>query len=211
MEGYYWRFCRRPPRAAHRRAVRRLPRARRPVGASSRSPRTPAASCAGSNAARAWADPDGLGVAACERRRRARCCAAPSAGSWSTSAPDARLEAVLEGRAEWPRRALGGLGLAQAAPGLPQYWHPHLLGARVRGEARLGGETVDARRLRRPTREKNWGGAFPGDWWWGQAGFGDGAMAAFAGGRLRGPLRRERARRPRGRRGRRARAAGARS
>ena len=100
---------------------------------------------------------------------------------------DARLEAVLEGRTGWPHRALGGVGVAQVAPGLPQYWHPVVLGARVRGEATLGGETVsldgwDA------YIEKNWGSVFPGLWWWGQAGFGDGAMAAFAGGRLAGPL-----------------------
>ncbi|HET8952235.1 MAG TPA: tocopherol cyclase family protein [Solirubrobacteraceae bacterium] len=100
--------------------------------------------------------------------------------------PDARLEATLEGRAAWPLR-LSAVGLAQAVPGLPQYWHPAVLGARVRGEAMLGGERVvldgwDA------YVEKNWGGSFPGEWWWGQAALGDGAMAAFAGGRLGGPL-----------------------
>jgi hypothetical protein len=62
-----------------------------------------------------------------------------------------------------------------------------VLGARVRGEAVVGGETVavdgwDA------YVEKNWGSSFPARWWWGQAGFGDGAMAAFAGGLLAGPL-----------------------
>ena len=66
----------------------------------------------------------------------------------------------------------------------------------MRGEAVLGGERssldgFDA------YAEKNWGGAFPGEWWWGQAGFGDGAMAAFAGGRLGGPLAAERDRRAR--------------
>jgi len=101
--------------------------------------------------------------------------------------PDARLEAVLEGRMPWPRARSGALGLAQSVPGLPQYWHPAVLGARVHGEAVLGGERVmldgwDA------YVEKNWGGAFPGEWWWGQAGLGDGAMAAFAGGRLHGPV-----------------------
>jgi len=101
--------------------------------------------------------------------------------------PDARLEAVLEGRAGWPRRRLGALGLAHAAPGLPQYWQPAVLGARVRGEAVLGGETVSLDGWDGYV-EKNWGGEFPGEWWWGQAALGDGAMAAFAGGRLGGPL-----------------------
>jgi hypothetical protein len=100
---------------------------------------------------------------------------------------DARLEAVLEGRVEWPRRALGGLGLAQAIPGLPQYWHPVVLGARVRGEAVLDGATVSLDGWDAYV-EKNWGGTFPGEWWWGQAALGEGAMAAFAGGRLGGPL-----------------------
>jgi tocopherol cyclase len=100
--------------------------------------------------------------------------------------PDARLDVTLEGRVGWPHR-LGAVGLAQAVPGLPQYWHPAVLGARARGEAVLGGERLaidgwDA------YVEKNWGGAFPGVWWWGHAAFGDGAMAAFAGGRLGGPL-----------------------
>ena len=101
--------------------------------------------------------------------------------------PDARIEAVVEGRAEWPRRAFGGLGPAHAVPGLPQYWHPWLLHARVRGEAVLGGETIDLDGFD-AYAEKNWGASFPGRWWWGQAGFGDGALAAFAGGRLGGPL-----------------------
>jgi hypothetical protein len=101
--------------------------------------------------------------------------------------PDARLDAAIEGRAEWPRRALGGLGIAQAIPGLPQYWHPAVLGARVRGEAVLGGETISLDGWDAYV-EKNWGGTFPGEWWWGQAALGDGAMAAFAGGRLGGPL-----------------------
>jgi hypothetical protein len=99
----------------------------------------------------------------------------------------ARLEAVLEGRVEWPHRGLGGIGVAQVVPGLPQYWHPVLLGARVRGEAALGPETVSLDGWEAYV-EKNWGGAFPGVWWWGQAGFGDGAMTAFAGGRLAGPV-----------------------
>jgi hypothetical protein len=136
------------------------------------------------NAPHAAADPGRLGAAAWDGEPILR-------GSERRLAvdlgPDARLEAVLEGRTGWPRRAFGGLGPAQVVPGLPQYWHPHLLGAHVRGEAAVGGETIDLAGFS-SYAEKNWGGAFPGEWWWGQAGFGGGALAAFAGGRLGGPL-----------------------
>jgi hypothetical protein len=132
----------------------------------------------------ARADPDALGAAAWEggsavlRGSERRVAAGLGA--------DARLEAALDGRVGWPRRGLGGLGIAQVVPGLPQYWHPAVLGARVRGEAILGAETVSLDGWEAYV-EKNWGGTFPGVWWWGQAGFGDGVMAAFAGGRLAGP------------------------
>ena len=66
-------------------------------------------------------------------------------------------------------------------PWLGQYWAPHLLGARVTGsfgERSLDGASVYA--------EKNWGAAFADHWWWGQAGFDDGAGVAFAGGRVHG-------------------------
>ena len=62
-----------------------------------------------------------------------------------------------------------------------------MLGARVRGEAVLGGATLSLDGWDAYV-EKNWGGTFPGEWWWGQAALGEGAMAAFAGGRLGGPL-----------------------
>jgi hypothetical protein len=128
------------------------------------------------NAERAWADPAALGAAAWDgeepvlRGSERRIAAALG---------DSRLEAVLEGRAVWPRR---GLGIAHVVPGLPQYWQPVVLSARVRGEAVLAGETVSLDGWEAYV-EKNWGRDFPGVWWWGQAGFGDGAMAAFAGGR----------------------------
>ena len=98
---------------------------------------------------------------------------------------DARLELRFEGRHEWPARAFGGIGPAQLVPGLPQYWHPHLLGARVSGEARLGAETVGFDGAT-AYAEKNWGPAFTEHWWWGQAqGFaGADACVAFAGGRV---------------------------
>ena len=99
----------------------------------------------------------------------------------------AALDVAIDPVQPWPRRATGGLGLAHAVPGLHQYWHPHLLLGRVAGSATLDGATVplgDATVY----AEKNWGSAFAGHWWWGQAhGLGDGvACVAFAGGRLLG-------------------------
>jgi hypothetical protein len=106
---------------------------------------------------------------------------------------DARLDVTLEAPGRWPRRAFGGLGAAQAIPGLSQYWHPWLLHARVRGRAVVGARAVDLDGAV-AYAEKNWSnGGFPETWWWGQAhGFGeDGdACVAFAGGRAGvGPLR----------------------
>ena len=103
--------------------------------------------------------------------------------------PGARLDVSFADRRPWPRRMFGGLGLAQAIPGLGQYWHPHELGARVSGTAELGpvrvsldGATAYA--------EKNWGSAFARHWWWGQAhGFPDpDVCVAFAGGGVRLPV-----------------------
>jgi hypothetical protein len=93
--------------------------------------------------------------------------------------PDARLDLRIEQRVEWPRRAFGGVGAAQIVPGLPQYWHPWLLGGRVRG-GEWDGALVYA--------EKNWGPRFTEHWWWGQAqGFaGADACVSFAGGRVLG-------------------------
>src|SRR3954468_19151031 len=106
---------------------------------------------------------------------------------------DANVDIGFEDCVPWPPRwAFGGIGPAQALPGLSQYWHPHLLGARVRGAARAGAAAFD---LDGATAyaEKNWGaGGHPPAWWWGQAhGFGrDDACVAFAGGRASlGPLR----------------------
>jgi hypothetical protein len=99
--------------------------------------------------------------------------------------PDARVDVRFAERVAWPaRRAFGGIGPAQAIPGLSQYWHPHLLGGRVRGQAIIGGAVVD---LDGATAyaEKNWGaGGHPPAWWWGQAhGFErEDVCVAFAGG-----------------------------
>src|SRR3954469_9632959 len=97
----------------------------------------------------------------------------------------AALDATIEPVTPWPRRSLGALGVAHRVSGLGQYWHPHLLLGRTTGSAILGGAVVP---LDGATAyaEKNWGSAFAGHWWWGQAhGFADGATCvAFAGGRL---------------------------
>jgi len=98
---------------------------------------------------------------------------------------DARVDVAFADRRSWPSRwAFGGIGPAQSIPGLSQYWHPHLLGARVSGTARAGGAALD---LDGATAyaEKNWGSAgHPPAWWWGQAhGFARAdACVAFAGG-----------------------------
>jgi hypothetical protein len=127
----------------------------------------------------ARADGRGLGVEAGEVLRASEAALRVDLG------PDARLEVALADRRGWPARAFGGIGPAQVVPGLPQYWHPHLLGARVTGQVRLEGEAVD---LSRATAyaEKNWGPAFTEHWWWGQAqGFPSAdACVAFAGGRV---------------------------
>lgn len=115
------------------------------------------------------------------------------ARSVSVRLGDARLDAILEAPGRWPRRAFGALGVAQAIPGLSQYWHPWLLRARVRGTAVLNGRTVDLDGAI-AYGEKNWSnGGFPETWWWGQAHAFDtdpDACVAFAGGRAGvGPLR----------------------
>ncbi len=105
--------------------------------------------------------------------------------------PGARLDVRIHDPRPWPRRAFGGLGLAQAVPGLGQYWHPHLLGGRASGTATIGDTELDLDGFE-IYAEKNWGaGGFPGRWWWGQAhGFQDpSACVAFAGGDVRfGPI-----------------------
>jgi len=104
----------------------------------------------------------------------------------------ATLRAEVEESVPWPRRAFGGSGPAQVVPGLSQYWHPWLLGGRVRGSACLGGEEVGLDGAR-AYAEKNWGaGGFPDVWWWGhaQAFSREDVCVAFAGGRAGvGPLR----------------------
>jgi hypothetical protein len=108
-----------------------------------------------------------------------------------TLGDDARLDATLSAPVGWPRRAYGALGVGHGVPWLGQYWHPHVLGARVDGRMRLSGSDW---RFDGATgyAEKNWGAGFPQRWWWGQAsgvGDHDDACVAFAGGDVRvGPV-----------------------
>jgi tocopherol cyclase len=99
--------------------------------------------------------------------------------------PDCRLDVSFSDELPWPRRAFGALGPAHAVPFLPQYWHPVVLRAEVRGRVRAGALDL---RLDGAVgyAEKNWGGGgFPGHWWWGHAdAFGDDVSASFAGGRV---------------------------
>lgn len=88
----------------------------------------------------------------------------------------ARIDVRFADRVGWPHRMFGALGPAHAVPGLPQYWQPHMLGARVEGGG-LDGALAYA--------EKNWGPAFAPHWWWGQAFFEADVCAAFAGGPVR--------------------------
>jgi tocopherol cyclase len=125
----------------------------------------------------ARADADRLGVEAGELLR-----AGPD--GLRVRLGDAHLEAAFSGRRDWPRRIWSALGPAHWAPGLGQYWSPHLLGAHVSGSAVLGDRRLqlDGARV---YAEKNWGAAFARHWWWGQAWLEEDSGLAFAGGRLR--------------------------
>jgi hypothetical protein len=130
----------------------------------------------------AAADPARLGV------RAEDALVADARGLQVDLGPDARLDVALADAVPWPRRAFGALGPAQSLPGLHQYWHPHLLGGRAVGRARLGGEEVSLDGA--AYAEKNWGAAFSAHWWWGQAFPEPSVCVAFAGGRIRvGPVR----------------------
>jgi hypothetical protein len=131
----------------------------------------------------AFADPRRLGVRLADAQGR-EILVADESGLRVDLGDDARLDVWFARPVPWPRRVLGGVGPAHLLPNLGQYWHPHLLGARVEGSAVLAGRAValggaDA------YAEKNWGKAgFPPVWWWGQAhGFErPDVCVAFAGG-----------------------------
>jgi hypothetical protein len=169
MEGYYWRFV----DPAGGRVVIVLcgvtagPDGRWAVVALARHPEGTVHHAV---APVAEADGGGLGVRAGDVLR------GDAERLWVDLGEPARLDVRLSGRVGWPRRAFGALGPAHSVPGLPQYWHPHLLGARVEGGG-LDGALAYA--------EKNWGPGFPAHWWWGQAFFDPEVCAAFAGGPVR--------------------------
>lgn len=100
------------------------------------------------------------------------------------------MDVLLRDAWRWPRRSLGGLGLGHVVPRLSQYWHPHTLGATVRGSAWFGGREL-ALDGSSAYGEKNWGrGGTPRAWWWGQATCAPEVVLAFAGGVLDvGPAR----------------------
>ena len=94
---------------------------------------------------------------------------------------DVHLDLRFSDHFAWPLRTAGG-GVFSVVPFLGQYWHPHVLDARVEGSG------LDGARL---YAEKNWGRGFPEFWWWGQAqGFArDDVTVAFTGGVLEaGPV-----------------------
>jgi hypothetical protein len=177
MEGYYWRIV----DAASGRVVVALCGVQRRGGAPDRGlvAMATAEGVAWTQAAPVRAGHRALALEAGDALRA-------SAGALRVDlGPDRRLDVRLAGGA-WPLR-LPGLGLAGLLPAMPQYWHPHTIGARARGVAEIDGERLAIDGL--AYAEKNWGPAFPGAWWWGSAVDVDAAVA-FAGGELRaGPLR----------------------
>lgn len=194
MEGYYWRFT---DRARGRVVVALLGVSRDAEGAGWG---TVALGARGGGpvsllrelvAERAWADPRGLAVTAHHDGREV--FAADRDGVRVDLGDGARLAVAVLDAHRWPARAFGGIGPAQAVPGLSQYWHPHLLGGRAEGRLELEGADWELDGAA-AYAEKNWGPGhgFPPAWWWGQShGFARAdACVAFAGGRAAvGPLR----------------------
>ena len=110
-----------------------------------RWPRIRGASCAASRPRRPGATPTARDCASgTSFARMLRRCDADLG-------PGARVQATFERPVRWPRRACGAMGPAQAVPGLSQYWHPHLLGAAVRGERARRRRDQRPRRARAPT------------------------------------------------------------
>jgi hypothetical protein len=190
MEGYFWRFS--DPRSG--RVLVALCGLCRDGGspwATVALAAHPGALLWQADLRRAGADPDALGVWAEGEEGSLR---GDSTGLQVDLGPGARLSVSLGGQRPAARGMLGGSGAAHLIPGLGQYWHPHLLGAEVRGHAEIAGEHVDLAGFR-AYAEKNWGGGgFPERWWWGQAqGFSrEEVCVAFAGGEVTlGPVRTE--------------------
>ena len=160
MEGYYWRFADPASGRAIDRAVRRLPRARTGRGRLVALAAHPGGFVRWRDAPRRVGRP-ATRSASPPRRRGGRAARVASGALRLDLGADARLEAALEGRVGWPRRALGGARRrprrARAAAVLASRT---CSAARVRGEALLGGEP---RRLdgAEAYAEKNWGARVP--------------------------------------------------
>ena len=174
---------------------------RRDAGRRSGSPRIPAASSARRSCQHAEADPRRLGVRAGDAaaRRRGRPRRRPGPGR-----PAARALRRSASAGRGARSAASGSGTS--SPGLGQYWHPHMLDARVdrRGASSASGAiALDGARA---YAEKNWTpyrarlpvGVVVGA---GARVRGEDVCVAFAGGRLLG-VRRRRGRRAARRRAR---------
>jgi hypothetical protein len=185
MEGYFWRFS--DPQSG--RVLVALCGVSRTEGVSWATVALaahPGGVVRSADVRPAGADPTGLGVWAGDGTFRA-----DAERVHVDLGPGAQLDVRIRNPRPWPRRAFGGLGAAQAVPGLGQYWHPHLLGGRASGAAKIDDMQIDLDGFR-VYAEKNWGaGGFPSRWWWGQAhGFQHPeACVAFAGGDVRcGPV-----------------------
>jgi tocopherol cyclase len=186
MEGHFWRFTQ-PTTGAVVVAIVAISRDAhgRPWAMASLAAH-PSGFVRSATLGDAWAAPRGLAL------RAGDAVAADERSLRIDLGDDARLDLAFADPLPWPRRTFGALGPAHAIPGLSQYWHPWLLGARVRGSARIGGEELDLDGAA-AYAEKNWGaGGMPDAWWWGQAHGFDRAdvCVAFAGGRAGlGPVR----------------------
>lgn len=178
MEGYYWRFTD-PERGRVVVALCGLCRSRNgPRWALVALAVHPGGAVRSAIVDRAAADRTGLGV-------RAGDALVASERAVRVELPGGTLDVEIDAARRWPR-ALGGSGPAHLVPGLPQYWHPHMLGGVARGEASIDGGRV-ALDGATAYAEKHWGPAFAGRWWWGQADAFDAGdvCVAFAGGPVR--------------------------
>ena len=190
MEGYFWRFS--DPRSGRAViALCGLCRGGGPEWATVAIGAHPGGFLRWADLPHAGADPAALGVWA---RGDGGSLRGDATGLEVDLGPGARLSVSFTEPEPARRAMLGGSGAAHLIPGLGQYWHPHLLGAEVRGHLEVGEETVDLGGFQ-TYAEKNWGGGgFPSRWWWGQAqGFArEDVCVAFAGGEVTlGPLRTE--------------------
>jgi hypothetical protein len=178
MEGYYWRFT---DPAAGRVLIVLCGVSRSPTGSWA------AVAMAAHPGGHVWMDVAERAEAGAERVSASTPLHATRESLEVDFGTAASLHARLTPAIAWPHRGLGALGPGHLLPRMPQYWHPHLLTGRASGQAVVEGVPWDLSGFTAYS-EKNWGGDFPGHWWWGQAhGFEDpDVCVAFAGGRVHG-------------------------